>query len=68
MSWRSDDANNLASSSFLPRLWQKEESRRDRAKWRSEEVKDEEVVMPASWIRKETCESREPLAVLPASC
>ena len=38
------------------------------AEWMSEEVKEEEVVMPASWIRKETCESREPLAVLPASC
>ena len=68
MSWRSDVANNLASSSFFPRLWQKEDSRREMAEWMSEEVKEEVVVMPASWIRKETCESREPLAVLPASC
>ena len=57
----------MASSAFLSRLWQKEERRRERAEWRSEEVK-EEVVMPASCIRNETWESREPLAVLPANC
>ena len=67
MSWRREVANNLASSSFLPRLWQKEERRREMAEWRSEEVK-EEAVMPASCIKKETWDSREPLAVLPASC
>ena len=60
-------ANKLASSAFLLRLWQKEERRREMAEWMSEEVK-EEVVMPASCIKKETWESREPLAVLPANC
>ena len=67
MSWRSEVANNLASSAFLPRLWQKEERRREMAEWRSEEVK-EEAVMPTSCIKKETWDSREPLAVLPANC
>ena len=57
----------MASSDLLPRLRQKEERRRERAEWRSDEVK-EEVVMPASCIRKETWPSREPLAVLPANC
>ena len=60
-------ANNLASSAFLPRLWQKEERRREMAEWMSVEVK-EWAVMPASCMRKEIWESREPLAVLPASC
>ena len=57
----------MASSAFLPRLWQKEERRREMAEWMSVEAK-EEAVMPASCMRKEIWESREPLAVLPASC
>ena len=42
----------MASSAFLPRLWQKEERRREMAELMSVEVK-EEAVMPASCMRKE---------------
>ena len=67
VSWRRDVASSLASSAFLPKLWQKEERRRSMAEWISEEVK-EVVEVPDTCIRNLTWQSRDPLAVLPASC